>query len=153
MRRIIRLFLYVCLSSLLLSGCQSGATPTAALQAVPTPAAIATPQAGNSNLTARILNIDGTPIGNVAVRLAEVFRKDDQGAFALDIAHSPGNFTDADGTVAILNFKSAEYLLVVGEPSDNNYVIVHDGDGKPISYQPQSGETLDVGEIKVDYKP
>ncbi len=96
---------------------------------------------------------DGTPIKDVAVRLAQVYRQVTQGAFVLDTSHSPGNYTDSNGKFFIQNFDAGEYLIVVGEPEDNNYTIVQGQDGKPLTFTVEAGKTFDAGVLKTDYTP
>jgi hypothetical protein len=58
-----------------------------------------------------------------------------------------------NGSFAILAIPPAEYLLVIGKPEDNNYLIYQDSNGKPITYTLVGGQTIDTGTIKVDFVP
>ena len=120
----------------------------------PTSVPLPTPMAGKAVMTGQILNVnDDSPYSNIAVRLAQVFRQGEEGAFALDLAHSPGNFSEANGVFVIDNISPGEYLIVVGEPDQNNYVIVQDKDNKPVTFQVEAGMTVEAGTYKLDFTP
>jgi hypothetical protein len=138
--------------SVLNAACQPTKNLVATSQATPKP--LATPQAGKTSISGKIISqSDGKPLSNVVVRLAQVYRQNDQGAFVLDVSHSPGNFTQVDGTFLISDFEPAEYFIVVGEPEKNNYYIVQDKNGKPVSFTTEKNKITDVGELKADYVP
>jgi uncharacterized lipoprotein len=159
MKFIWRISLLTAFTVLFLSGCTTKSGTDQEIQASPTTAATATailvPKEGKAILIGSAFStVTGTALDNVAIRLADVYRQEGQeGAFVLDLAHSPGNFTDASGAFIIENIKPGEYLIVVGNPEDNNYMIVQDGDGKPISYNLAVGEVKDTGKLNVDFKP
>jgi hypothetical protein len=100
-----------------------------------------------------VLDKQGQPITETPVRLAQVFRKGDDGAFMLDLAHSPSSISDPNGFFVLVSIPPAEYLLVVGKPEDNNYIIYQDSAGKPYTYQIREDTTQDLGEVTVDYVP
>lgn len=138
-----------------LTGCSTQSVPTpAAVQPQPTKTVDATPQAGQANLKGRLISqIDNKPLPNVAVRLAQIYRQNDQAAFMLDLARSPGNFTDKDGYFFIVDVLPAEYYVIIGEPSDNHYVIATDDKQKSILLTTEKDKVLDAGTIKTDYVP
>jgi hypothetical protein len=136
----------------LLAACQLVDQPGNGIKTEETP--ISTPQAGKASIKGIIVSAkDGMPFSNVAVRLAQVYRQGEEGAFVLDVAHSPGIYSDINGKFLIENFDPAEYLISVGEPLDNNYVIVSDNAGKPIPYIAAAGVVIDAGVLKVNYTP
>jgi hypothetical protein len=130
---------------LILSSCKSSS--------VETPVPIPTPLPNEGIITGIVNNLNGEPISDTPVRLAQVYRQDEQGAFVLDLSHSPSSISSADGKFVILSIPPAEYLLVVGKPEDNNYIIYQGNDGKPISFIVEGGKIMDAGQIKVDFKP
>ena len=95
---------------------------------------------------------DGKPIANVPVRLAEVFRKDDRGAFALDDAFSPGDLTDPQGWFNIENIEPREYVIIVGE-AIGAYEIIQDKGGQARVWDAAPDQILDVGVLEVDLGP
>lgn len=112
------------------------------------------PQPDKAMMVGKIISLEtGSPLTNVPVRLASVYRQGNDGAFVLDVSHSPGNFSQSDGNFVIEDINPGEYLIVVGEPENNNYVIFQDEDKKPVSYQLEANKVLEVGTLKVDYKP
>jgi len=130
---------------LILSSCKSSSVETS----IPIP----TPLPNEGIITGIVNNLNGEPISDTPVRLAQVYRQDEQGAFVLDLSHSPSSISSADGKFIILAIPPAEYLLVVGKPEDNNYIIYQGSDGKPISFTVEGGKIMDAGQIKVDFKP
>lgn len=134
---------------LLLSACQ--AAPAATTEAPPATEALAL-QGEFGGVTGVIISdITNEPIEGIIVRLAEVFRQGDQSAYVLDQAFSPGATTQADGSFQIDNAPAGEYVLVVGNPEIfNGHEILQDSSGTSIKYTVESGEWLDLGEIRVN---
>lgn len=134
---------------LLLSACQ--AAPAATTEAPPATEALAL-QGEFGGVTGVIISdITNEPIEGIIVRLAEVFRQGDQSAYVLDQAFSPGATTQADGSFRIDNAPAGEYVLVVGNPEIfNGHEILQDSSGTSIKYTVESGEWLDLGEIRVN---
>lgn len=140
------LFILLTIPLLLLTSCKSS---TAEIPSTPIP----TPKPGEGQLIGIALNNDGEPLQNIPIRLAQVYRENEQGAFVLDTSHSPSSISSSKGEFVLLGIPPAEYLLVVGKPEDNNYIIYQDKDGKPITYTIKGGESLNIGKIQVDFKP
>jgi len=113
---------------------------------------VPTPSADKSTLTGRVINSNGEGINNIAVRLAAVFRQENEGAFVLDLAHSPGAFTDKDGYFVIPNIDAREYTIVVGDPQAV-YTIMADEKGQARTWKPETGKILNVGNLKINITP
>ena len=132
---------------------ENAATATPAppdVQATATPAAVPTPEAGQATMVGRVLaRSTQKPIASVVVRLAQVYREGDDGAFALDDAFSPGGVTDPDGRFRIHNIEATEYVVVVGDVR-TQYEIIPDSSGKPRVWDLQADQILDTGDIVVD---
>jgi hypothetical protein len=108
------------------------------------------PEAGKATLIGKVVSLrDGLPMANTVVRLAEVFRQGDEGAFVLDGAYSPGDITDEQGRFAIENVDVKEYVIVVGDVYDK-YQIIGEPDNSAKVFQAVEDEILDVGELQVD---
>lgn len=150
MNRTMRLTILI-LIAILLTACQS-ANETNPHKNRPTPPQ---PSAGNAVMTGQVMmKSDGKPIPvETPVRLAQIYRQGSEGAFVLDLAHSPSSLSIAEGYFTLVDISPAEYLIVVGKPEDGNYVIFSGANGKPITYQIAAGKTIDIGVITVDYKP
>lgn len=114
-----------------------------------------TPSTGKGVMTGQVLlKSDQKPIPeDTPVRLAQVFRKGGEGAFVLDLGHSPSSLSKGEGFFTIIDITPAEYLLIVGRPEDSNYEIYQNADGKPFTYNVEAGKTIDLGTIKVEYNP
>lgn len=138
--------IYVCLVIIfsLLSGCQVN-NPTEENTILPTR------NSTTGMLNGILLNLEGKPIQRVTVRLAQVYRQGEEGAFVLDTAHSPSSITTSEGVFILNDILPAEYFLVIGTPEDNDYLIYVDENGKPISYYINAGDVKDIGKIKVDF--
>jgi len=100
-----------------------------------------------------VQNLKGEPLEDIPVRLAQIYRQGEQGAFVLDLSHSPSSIATTGGKFVVLAIPPAEYLVVVGKPEDNNYIIYQGKDGKPITYTIAGGQTIDIGTIQVDFTP
>jgi len=140
-------FLWVFLTlSLILSSCQTKPTEGSS---TPVP----TPKAEEGLLMGTVQNLKGEPLQDIPVRLAQIYRQGEEGAFVLDLSHSPSSIATSEGKFVVLAIPPAEYLIVVGKPEDNNYIIYQDKDGKPITYTIEGGKTIDIGTIQVDFTP
>jgi hypothetical protein len=134
------------LLALLLAGCadQAPATP------VPE-AGIPTPEAGKTVVVGQVLsNASDKPIKQTPVYLAQVFWDADHknAAFAVDIARSPGTFTDDNGFFQFLNVDPHEYVIVVGEVYGVNDIIrTSSGDAR--IHDAQSDKIFNAGILKV----
>lgn len=117
-------------------------------------AAIPTPAAGKSVFTGQFLSdATGKPLANTSVRLAEVYRQGERGAYVLDAAFSPGAITDANGFYVIADLEPKEYVLVAGNVEMNNYVIVPEPSGVAKVFKTEPDAILDVGTISVKLVP
>lgn len=111
---------------------------------------ISTPETGKATLIGKVVSLrDGLPMPNTIVRLAEVYRQGDEGAFVLDGAYSPGDITDEQGSFAIENVDVKEYVIVVGDVYDK-YQIIGEPNNAAKVFQAVADEILDVGELQVD---
>jgi hypothetical protein len=136
------------LLSLTLSACAQPAinAPTA----TPTKVQLPAPQSGKATLIGKVISLrDGLPIANTVVRLAEVYRQGDEGAFVLDGAYSPGDITDEMGSFAIENVDAKEYVIVVGDVYDKYQIIADPNDDAKV-FLAVENEILDIGELEVD---
>jgi hypothetical protein len=108
------------------------------------------PEKGKATVTGRVISsIDGSPYVNTLVRLAEVYREGDRGAYALDQAFSPGAKTDANGFFIFENITAREYVLVIGDVM-KDYKIYPDNQGKPQVWNAEPDKVLNMGLIKTD---
>lgn len=150
-----------------LAGCQATpsveaeATPLASagesqvtLQA-PEPTPLGQPETGKATVTGQVFSLKtNAPLGNTVVRLAEVHREGERGAFLLDTAFSPGDITDEQGYFIFENVEPGEFVLVVGNVEVyKGYVIIPEESGKPRVYEFEAGKIQDLGELTVDLEP
>jgi hypothetical protein len=151
---------------ILLAGCRASpqvetstvpaATPTVA-QAVPqsTQEPVDSPEAGKSIVVGQIVSTSTeAPMANMGVRLAEVHRQGDQGAFLLDTAFGPGDYTDENGYFIFENIAPGEYVLVVGNVEVyEGYEIIPDSSGRAQVYDFPADEVTDIGIVRVNLAP
>jgi hypothetical protein len=131
---------------LLLSGCSAGSNVLGGPAATP----VAQPEAGKTTLVGSVESkANGEPVGNVPVRLAEVYRQGGEGAFVLDGAFSPGDITDEQGNFVIENVDVREYVIVVGDVN-SNYEIIPNAEGDAKVFNPQPDDVLEVGKLEVN---
>lgn len=95
---------------------------------------------------------NGKPHKQVLVRLAEVYRQEDQGAYVLDNANSPGAYTDDNGFFVIPDISPGEYVLVIGDPMVS-YTIVADKNGLAKVWSAEKDKISDLGTVQVNYTP
>jgi len=109
-----------------------------------------TPDTGKATVIGKVVSLrDGLPMANTVVRLAEVYRQGDEGAFVLDGAYSPGDITDEQGSFTIENVDAKEYVIVVGDVYDKYQIIAEPNDEAKV-FLAVEDEILDVGELQVD---
>lgn len=92
------------------------------------------------------------PYQYTLVRLAEVFRQGDEGAFVLDQAFSPGARTDDQGHFAFENITPGEYVLVIGDVMAV-YKIISESNGEAKVWNVPEDQITDLGELQVDLSP
>lgn len=129
-------------------------TTTTSLLREPTVPSPSQPQDGKATLVGRVVSRrEGTPISDVAVRLAEVYRQEgEEGAFVLDDTFSPGSTTDEDGRFKIENVKPKEYVIVVGD-ARTQYDIISKPSGQARVWEIPPDQIFDAGELEVELHP
>jgi hypothetical protein len=131
---------------LLLAACTINPTPEIEVP-------IATPEPETTTVTGRVLSsTTNDPLSGVIVRLAEVVRDDDEGAFILDVAFSPGAITDEQGVFVISNIPAQEYVIVVGDVYDQ-YEIILEPSGIAKTWVTQEGVIENLGDLSVKLDP
>ena len=156
----------LCGALLLTAGCSLPASPLNSpitVQSVksnplvsPVSALPANPSAGTTTVTGIVISgVTKQPMVGVIVYLAEVFRKpgdppDAEGAFVLDVSHSPAAATDATGRFAIINIPAKEYVMVVGDPYSKSEIVARE-DGKPKLFVTKPDVLLNVGNVTVKW--
>ena len=113
----------------------------------------AQPKAGMATVTGRVISEEsGLPLADTVVRLAEVVRQEEKGAYVLDVAFSPGTDSDGEGFFILENVDPLEYVIVVGDVYEE-YKVMADEDGKARTWITVKDEILNVGELIVDLSP
>ena len=113
----------------------------------------AQPEPGMATVTGRVISENTElPLAETIVRLAEVVRQDEEAAYVLDVAFSPGTDSDGEGFFIFENVDPIEYVIVVGDVYEN-YKVMADEDGKAITWITAKDEILNVGELIVDLSP
>jgi hypothetical protein len=105
---------------------------------------------GTANVSGILLNSTGSPLENVDIHFAQVYRKDKSAAFLFDSGNSPSTITGKDGSFSFKELAAGEYVLVVGNPN-SSYVIVKDDNGTQKVIVAQGGDVVDLGSIMVTY--
>ena len=113
----------------------------------------AQPEPGMATVTGRVISENTElPLAETIVRLAEVVRQDEEAAYVLDVAFSPGTDSDGEGFFIFENVDPIEYVIVVGDVYENYKVIV-DEEGKAKPWKAVENQILKVGELIVDLSP
>lgn len=149
-------FVYVLLLLIIFSACSSQTSsdpiPT---QSQPKEISFPTPETDKAVFAGRVVDMSGTPISNLQLRLAEVYRSEDEssdGAYILDTAFSPGAISDENGYFVFSNIEPMEYVLVLGNP-EKVYEIITDESGKAKVWETEANQVLDIGELRTDFDP
>ena len=95
---------------------------------------------------------DGEPITNISVRLAQVYKQDNEEVFVLDDAFSPGDITDDEGWFVIKDVEAQTYVIVVGD-ANSAYEIISKSPGTARVWKLPPDEVTDVGTLKVNLRP
>lgn len=136
---------------LLIGGCQAGSfKPTSSIFSSPlTPTSLTLPQPlpGKTTIVGRVVTHSGSPLANMPVHLARVYRQAGAGIFVLD-SFSPSGLTDADGYFVIESVDPGEYVIVVGNP-EGEYEIVSVSPGEPKVWNFLADKATDIGVLKV----
>lgn len=116
------------------------------------------PEAGKATIIGRVISRSTeSPFVNVPVRLAEVYRQEggeeNEGAFVLDDAFSPGALTDEYGRFIFKNVEPKEYVIVVGNVSASAYEIIPDPSGRARVWDIPADQVFDVGDLRVELGP
>jgi len=139
-------FIFLFSLFIILMGCQQ-IEQTSVSISVPTPAESKAIIHGN------ILTEDKSPLSNVVVRLAKVFKTehdDENGTFILDEANSPSTISEEDGRYYFINIEPGEYVIFIGQ-LHNDYMVVSDSDQNPNVYEVDEDETLRIEPIIVNF--
>jgi hypothetical protein len=135
------------LSILLLPFSACGKPPAAATPNTLPPIQKAEP--GKATITGKIISAFSNQSLIKAVWLAEVHRQGDQAIYVLNAVSSPGIYSEKNGTFMFKNVDPHEYVIIVGDPEGLNQVV-NDDSGKPKVWNFSAGETVDIGELKVN---
>lgn len=147
--KIIFYVLFIC-SVFALPSCNSIGTRSDSLDPVDLTFLI-TPEPSKSIIQGQLINMDGRPFEGMTVRLARVYRENNEGgAFVLDEANSPLSLTDSNGEYQFLNIDPGEYVLFVGSLNDR-YKIVSGPDENPNIYSVRANEVLEIETIVVEF--
>lgn len=115
------------------------------------PTSIPSPEPGKANVYGKVLSEEGEPQAEITVRLATVFRNEDQsGAYVLDEASSPSAVSGENGEFFFENIEPGEYVIFVGALY-SDYKIISEGGQEPIVYEVVPGEVLTIEPIIADF--
>jgi hypothetical protein len=106
------------------------------------------PEADKTTLTGQLLFEAGGPMVNTVVRLGEVYREGEKGAYIMDQGRSPVAATDANGYFVFENVPPNEYVVII-QQTEGVYTVVNDKEGKPKVWKAEAGKVLDVGSLRV----
>ncbi len=136
-----------------LSACTNLSSPTVNPKVLLTPTPPPQPESGKATIVGRVMHQQGYPMVNTVVRLADVARGAEGrgGAFVLDLARSPGTFTDQNGYFNIQNVKPGEYVIVVGDVEATGvYEIISEQNGSAKIWTLPVDQVTDIGVLTVN---
>lgn len=115
---------------------------------------VISPTRDKTAVCGRIVTADGSPFGDLNIRLAEVYYGEpgSEGAFVLNTSSSPSAMTDKDGFFCTGEIAVTDYILIIGHPEEN-YEIYAGEDSKAKVWSPVAGEVLELGEITTALDP
>ncbi len=96
-----------------------------------------------------LVNLQKSPLKEVAVHFAQVYRDKGKAAFLYDAGTSPSVLTDKQGKFSLAELPAGEYVMIIGDPM-TSYRILPDEKGESRVILAQGGQTLDFGELVID---
>jgi hypothetical protein len=148
MKLVFRILLFFTLG-LFLAACQGAPGPAASPELESAPPSVPAPADGKTTVAGRVISEETKqPMVGVPVRLAEVYREGESGAFILDGAFSPGARTDDQGYFIISDVDVFEYVIVVGDV-ENLYMIIQNSQGTAKVWETFEGQILETGILEV----
>lgn len=154
MRRIV--FSVVTFAIVLITACSKTPPSTVNPEVLVTPTTPSKPETGKATVVGKVMHQDGYAMVNTIVRLADVARGAEGrgGAFILDLARSPGTFTDQYGYFSILNVDAGEYVIVVGDVEITGvYQIITQDNGNAKVWTLPADQITDIGVLTVNIVP
>ena len=141
---------------LICAGCSMANQPNPNNVAVVEPTALVTPEPDKAVVTGQLIDANsGQPVGNVVVRLAEIYWDEGhtKGALALDESNSPSTIADAQGFFTFKNVVPRDYSLVLRNRSQLDAsadVIVPEqpGANKALIITAAKGEVKQLGQVR-----
>lgn len=126
----------------LLTACSSPASPVAD---------VPQPEAGKATLMGRMVSAStGEPIPNTGVRLAEIYDANGEDVYVLDIARSPGTFTDDGGYFIFANIPANSYVMFLTDDEMINAAITEAPDVAK-AWKVEPDQILDLGSVSVEW--
>ena len=158
--------LFLTIGIIMLSGCQVVTKTTSTQEPIAEESPVITSTTANHSPMAispaqdktvvcgRIVTVNGSPLGDLNIRLAEVYYGEtgSEGAFVLNTSSSPSAMTDKDGYFCTAEIAVTDYVLIIGHPEEN-YEIFAGEDSKAKVWSPLAGEVLEMGEIVTTLDP
>lgn len=148
---------FVVVFVMLLTACQAPTNITPTVDKSITPVATVdlalTPEPGKASVIGRIMTRDtNQPYANVIVRLAPVvdLGTDEEDAFALDEARSPGTISDESGYFAFSSIEPGDYVLIFGNIS-TIYVIPTSTPDHAIVVKLMQDQVTNIGELQIKF--
>ena len=104
---------------------------------------------GVTRVEGSLLNLKSSPLKQVAVHFAQVYRENGKAAFLYDAGSSPSVLTNKKGEFSFEELPAGEYVVIIGDPM-TSYRILLDDKGESQVVIAQGGQTLDLGEMIID---
>lgn len=128
-------------------------TPEVSL-GTPPPLAVPTPSAGLGVVSGRIVNADGSPLGDAPIRLGTIVwfdgKEGDEGIVVADRRKAPQTVSDSWGRFVIVDVEPDTYGFGVHElNSDAMFFVPGDTGDKILQVEVKADSTVDLGEIEV----
>jgi hypothetical protein len=106
-------------------------------------------QPGAGKASARLLDMDGSRLGGVTVYAAPIDVHNGMRLASVDPAVDVGATSDESGSFTLENLPPHEYALAVQTPF--GIMLPQSQDGKHIIFQVKAGESISLGDQKIDY--
>jgi len=124
--------------------------------AVISPTALVTPEPDKAVVRGQLIDASsGQPLGNVVVRLAEIYWDEGhtKGALALDESNSPSTIADAQGFFTFKGVSPRDYSLVLRNRSQldasADVIVPEQPDAnKALIFTAAKGEVKDLGQVR-----
>jgi hypothetical protein len=141
------------LLTLILVACDQNVPATPVLGNTPFPTVLPTPQPSKGNVTGRIISATaGQSPAGISVYFGAMVPVNPGPDYlvSFDLQTAPKGYVYEDGRFTVLDVAAGKYVMVLWAPHDSRYIPDPANPAKELMVNVVSGQTLDLGDLKVE---